>query len=137
MSLSVSGTLLRLEAWLVAPPLNGSLIGTPSKVSENCPLLKARKVMLLRTPLGPGEDTLIEGSRINRFCTVMVGEAYSMVIGLMREALKAEFIGMRCLRKALAFTSILCSVSVTCGAGADWANAVALPEASSAMASAP
>jgi hypothetical protein len=75
ISFKVNGMLLRVEAELVVPPLNGSLIGTPSKVSENWPLLKARNVMLVRTPFAAGVRTLTEGVRSSRPCTSSIGDA--------------------------------------------------------------
>src|SRR5690348_60029 len=87
--------LLRVDAELVVPPLKGSLIDTPSKVSENWPLLKARKVMLVRTLFAAGVRTLIEGVRSSRLCTLSIGEAKRIAEGPMTEALKAELIGIR------------------------------------------
>ncbi len=99
--------LLRVEAELVVPPLNGSLIGTPLKVSENWPLLKARKVMLVRTLFAAGVRTLIEGVRSSRLCTLSMGEEKRMAEGPMTEALKAELIGMRVRVSSRAITWIV------------------------------
>ena len=66
---------LRIEALLVAAPLNISFKGMPSKVSVNWPLVNERKVTVLRTPLGPVLKALIEGLRARIVCAFCAGEA--------------------------------------------------------------
>nr|WP_240611751.1 hypothetical protein [Acidiferrobacter sp. SPIII_3] len=68
---------------MVVPPLNMSFKGMPSKVSVNWPLVKERKVIVLRTPLGPVLKALIDGLRARIVCAFCAGEAWRMACAPM------------------------------------------------------